>query len=197
MNEEENFKNMDNLNIQEKGPTPSYKRIIFWISIGLIVLASLIIIIYSISISNNSIEKRSPQNEDKKERINSPCNIGEDENSHTCYKNTEKCGSCNLVYCWKMEDVKLIIQWKQNIYYTDKDNVKIELINPLYKNNIIELIINGTLVDIDIKYKCKKMGHHTVLYRMNIEKLTSLNRLFATIKNVLSVTFTSLFNTKI
>ena len=76
MIEGENFKNMDNFDINVSKSTFFKKRVILWISIGLVVLALLIIIIYSINTSSHNDD---PQKEDKKERINSPCNIGEDE----------------------------------------------------------------------------------------------------------------------
>ena len=86
MIEGENFKNMDNFDIKVPKSTFFNKTVIFWISIGLVVLALIIIIIYSISTSSSihNDEERSPQKEDKKERINNPCNIGEDEKCLTC-----------------------------------------------------------------------------------------------------------------
>ena len=82
-------------------------------------------------------------------------------------------------------------------YCIQEENQTIRLISSYYLNNIIELIIDGNKVnDIFTEYTFNSIGIHKVYFLFNLSGLTSTQYMFSGLTNIISINFTSLFNTE-
>ena len=182
MNEQNNedFNNLDNFQLQNK-KTPFYKTktfIIIFISLLIIILIGIIFLCIFIILRKSD----------------SDCETGDEEKCFTCKK--DKCLSCNIGY--KLTDGKCIINYSFKAEYLAEETYqKIRLINEEYLNNITELIIDGKKVnDIFTEYTFNSTGNHTVYFLYNLSGITSMAYMFGGLQNMISINFTSLFNTE-
>jgi surface protein len=183
---EENFNNLENMElIAEEGDTPREKR---RISRLYIIIPLLLIIIIGIIIIIVILLKGNDNNEESKEK----CQKGLDDKCATC--ENDKCGSCNVGY--ELEDgiCKVNFSFKAT-YETNGEKEEIILLNDIYRENIIEIIIDKINVSSCSKYSFDQSGEHQVYIKMNLENLTSLN-LFENATSLTSVYFSKEFDTK-
>ena len=80
-------------------------------------------------------------------------------------------------------------------YFTKEDNERTKLIG-FMMNFPIEMIIDGQYVDSCKEYIFPKSGNHTVYILSDFSKMTSAKRMFYKIDNLVSLTFTPLFDTR-
>ena len=81
------------------------------------------------------------------------------------------------------------------IYRTDYKNENVNLINDIYLKNIEEMIVDSIIVIPTINYNFASTGNHTLYFTLNIEKKNSLISMFENINKIISISFTSSFNT--
>ena len=155
---EENFNNLENMElIAEEGDTPSGKR---RISRLYVIIPLLLIIIIGIIIIIVFVLK------DKE-----TCQKGDEDKCATC--DNDKCGSCNIGYELENGICKANFSFKAT-YETNGEKEEIILLNDIYKENIIEMIIDKTTVPSCSNYSFDKSGEHKVYIKMKVENLTSL-----------------------
>ena len=122
------------------------------------------------------------------------CGINEENEYSSDYYSylTESCdygyinidGKCILNYSFKA------------IYKTSKDDETIPLINSSFLINIKEMIIDNETIIPNSLYRFSNAGEHTVFFLMDMNNITSLYGMFAYVKNMYSITFTSCFDTE-
>ena len=190
MSEEDTFKNMDNINIDN---TPFYKKRVFLIAAA----AGLIIIAIIIIVAATSGDGKDSTDGGKDSKENS-CIIGKGRFCLTCVKNSKKCATCNpgfIINDNYYKGEKCDIDYSINaIYKTEKDNEEIDLLDSKYKDIITELIVDGVKKEISTKYKFPKAGSNTVLLKTNLENISTLSGMFAKNKNIIYIETTQLFN---
>ena len=81
-------------------------------------------------------------------------------------------------------------------YITESEDQIIELINSKFKNIITKLIIDGEEKESCTSYNFKSKGIHRIYFTLNLEGVTSLNKMFYNIKNMTSIAFSPSFNTE-
>ena len=142
MKDEEAFRNMDNINIDN---TPFYKRRIFLISAaagGIIIIAIIIIVAASSGDGKDSNDDGS----DGGDAGDGSCIIGKGSKCLKCAKKSKKCAACNPGYTLndnynRGEECDIDYSIKA-IYKTEKDNEEINLLDSNYKSIITELIVD-------------------------------------------------------
>ena len=121
------------------------------------------------------------------------CEIGKDEKCFSCDSENIICTSCNIGY--KFLKGKCVLNNSFIAVYQTSENSKIELINNSYKNDILEMIIDGINVPSNYEYRFPYEGNHSV-YLLLRRNISSLNNLFYSNKNIISITFSKYFDTK-
>ena len=107
-----------------------------------------------------------------------------------------KCSLCKNGY--KLYNGKCLLIGNYSfiaIYRTDYKNENINLINDIYLKNIEEIIVDSIIVVPTINYNFASTGNHTLYFTLNIEKKNSLISMFENINKIISISFTSSFNT--
>ena len=198
MSEEDTFKNMDNINIDN---TPFYKRRVFLIAAaaGLILIAIIIIVAATSGNGKDSKDGGKDSTDDGKDSKENICVIGEEMYCLTCVKNSRKCATCNpgfIVNENYNNGERCDIDYSINATYkTEKDNEEIDLLDSKYKDIITGLIVDGVKKDIiSYKYKFPKAGSYTVLLKTNLENISTLSGMFASNRNIIYIGTTKLFN---
>ena len=101
---------------------------------------------------------------------------------------------CEIGY--KLVDNACVINHSiKAIYFTKEDNERIKLISYMM-NFPMEMIIDGEYVGICKEHTFPKAGNHTVYILSDFSKMTSAKRMFYQIKQLQSLTFTPLFDTR-
>ena len=123
------------------------------------------------------------------------CETGDDDKCLECDLTKNQCSKCNLGY--KLINGKCIINYSfKATYFSKSDKEIISLINPIYVDDIIEININNKTIPISDKYIFTKSGNHTLYFSMNIPSSNSLSLMFHLIDKLISISFTSQFNTE-
>lgn len=81
------------------------------------------------------------------------------------------------------------------IYRTEANNQNIELIKFFNINDILRMEINGSKVDSSMNYTFKEVGNHNVSFILNTANYKELAKMFYGIKELVSISFTSSFDT--
>ena len=107
-----------------------------------------------------------------------------------------KCVSCKLGF--KLVDGKCEDNYSFKAeYYADQENKTIFLINKLYEDKIIDLIIDGNPINKSItNYTFKSKGFHTAYVLLDLSKMTSFKEMFSFMRDMTAIHFSSLFNTE-
>ena len=117
--------------------------------------------------------------------------IKEDENC--LIYNLDECINCNPGY-YLINKTCIKYSFKA-IYKSESDNENITLINNL-PTDIIEMIVDGEIANPSKYYLFPFKGNHTIHILLNITNCTSLREMFSFINKMISITFTSYFNTE-
>ncbi len=171
--EEPKFDKDINMENGESNETDSLgKKKIFLLILFILLLVIIIIILLIIFVFGNKCQK------------------GDEEKCLTCNKN--KCGSCNKGY--KLENGECLINHSfRAVYHTNTENQTIDLINfPL--DIISEMILDNENIEKSKNFTFKSKGDHKLYVLLN--ESYSLNDMFSGMKNMISISFTKLFNTE-
>ena len=195
---EENFNAMENMEVEGETLTPKRSRknyIIFGI-LGIIVIASIVIILYFVlrdkddnkgdnKDGDNDGDKDEDKGDDKDDKQEDTCLIGEEDKCLSC--NKDKCASCNNKY--KLINGTCIAEFSfRAIYEINEVNKNIKLMNDEYKDNIIKMKINKEKISGCTNYTFKSPGNYTVYVVLNTEKISSL-ALFNNSENLAEIYF--------
>ena len=105
-----------------------------------------------------------------------------------------QCSKCETGY--KLIDGKCLLNYSmKTIYNTKIMNSQIQLINDTFVENIQEMIIDDVIVTPCNNYFFSSIGNHTVYFLMK-NNIKSLARMFFNIQNIISISFTSLFDSE-
>ena len=117
----------------------------------------------------------------------------EESNKCLIYDSINKqCSKCDTGY--KLINGKCLINYSfKAIYNTKNINIEIKLINSTFVENIIEMIIDDEIVTPCNNYSFSFIGNHTVYFLMK-NNIKSLNKMFYNISNIISISFTCLFD---
>jgi surface protein len=80
-------------------------------------------------------------------------------------------------------------------YEVNKYNENVDLINRKYKDNIVEMKINGENTFPCINFVFLNPGNYTIYYLLNIKELEKLDEMFKGIKKITSISFSKEFDT--
>ena len=122
------------------------------------------------------------------------CETGINEKCKLCDGIKNECSSCNTGF--KLQNGKCIINYsiKAN-YYTKSKNQKVKLINN-YTNDIVNMIVDDiNIISPSKNFVFPNQGNHVIYFLLEISNLTSLNSLFKDCTNLISISFTELFDT--
>ena len=61
---------------------------------------------------------------------------------------------------------------KRDIYYSHEENNNIQLINNIYVNYILEMIVDGNKIEPTYNYTFQEKGNHTVYFLINNNFIT-------------------------
>ena len=81
-------------------------------------------------------------------------------------------------------------------YLNYNDNEEVQLINDSYYFYIDRIFMNNTKIDKTDKYNFSSIGNLTFYFHMNISLLNSIKGKLYQLTNMLSIDFTTEFNTK-
>ena len=130
------------------------------------------------------------------QKCENPFEKGIDENCLEYNNNTNKCSLCKNRYKLYNGNCLLIEKYSfRAIYRTDYNNENINLINSIYLKNIKEMIVDSIIVVPKINYSFDLTGYHTLYFTLNIKEKNSLSSMFKNINKIISIYFTSYFNT--
>jgi len=82
------------------------------------------------------------------------------------------------------------------IYSTSSDNQVVTLFNETYTKDIIEISLDNEKIPISSTYTFPNSGNHTLYFIMNSPSTNSLSYLFNKTKQLVSISFSSSFNTE-
>ena len=155
---EEKLNNMEALEEEEK-ITPAPKKAIKWhiiLPIISIIVIGIIILIIILALKDDD---------------NNKCEICIEDKCKTC--DGKKCASCN--YRYNLINGNCLADFLfRATYETSTENETLILIYSIYKDNIIEMEIDGEVVSPDTNYTFISPGEHTAYFTLNIENLSSL-----------------------
>ena len=80
--------------------------------------------------------------------------------------------------------------------YESLENENVNLINNKYKHNIIKMEIDEEIINPTINYTFKSAGNHSVNALIDTSELKKLDDMFKEKENIISIKFTSKFDTK-
>ena len=122
------------------------------------------------------------------------CGINE-KNIYSSDDNKNDTKSCDYGYI--LIDGKCILNYSfKAIYKTSKIDETISLINSSFLFNIKEMIIDNEIIMPSPQYTFSKAGEHSAYFLMDLNNIKSLYGLFAYVKNMYSISFTSCFDTE-
>ena len=157
--------------------------------IGLIIFLSIYI---SGKKEDGNKNKEKDEDKDEKEEEEETCEIGEEEKCLTC--NGTNCSSCNIGY--KIKEGKCILNYSfKAIYNAERNGSTVSLINSNYLNIITEMNVDGRNETPYYLYTFPSKGEHIVYILLDIVNITSLKCLFSYVDNMISISFSELFNT--
>jgi len=127
----------------------------------------------------------------------SQCLKCSEENCFKC-KGTKDSNLCEVCYLgYKLENSKCEINHSiKAIYKTDIDYEVINLMHFIIIQHVSEMIVDNEKVNPDEEYNFTTAGNHTIYYLINTSDLESLGEMFYGVENLISVSFTHLFDTK-
>ena len=120
------------------------------------------------------------------------CQTGEEDKCLTCKETSNKCSSCNQFYNLINGRCEPNFSFKA-IYYTNEKNQKIQLINPSYLENAIEMTIDIMTVSPQSTYTFPEEGNHTIYILIDMSKISSSEKMFYQNKEMTFISFSSKF----
>ena len=122
------------------------------------------------------------------------CETGLKEKCRACDEIKNECSSCNTGYL--LQNGKCILNYSFKAkYLTEYKNQNIKILNN-YHQNIIQMIIDDKIFPVPTKnYTFASPGNHTIYFLLNINNISTLNSLFKDCTNLISLSFTELFDT--
>ena len=167
------------------------KKIIIIISLLIIIIALIIVIILLTKKTLTCDEGYYLPEDDK-----SQCLKCSEEHCKECQgrKNLNICTSCFLGYiidnnkCIKNHSIKAI-------YTTNVINETLFLIHFIFIPHLKEMIIDNKLISPTNEYMFPTIGNHTIYYLLD-NNFESLGEMFYGVNNLISISFTHLFNTE-
>ena len=140
---------------------------------------------------NNIGYKKEIKNRVLTEIINS-CN---DKNCLECDLKKSECSKCEAGY--KLSNGLCSENYSfKAIYSTKSKDENISLFNETYIKDIIEISLDNEKIPISSNYTFPSPGNHTLYFIMNSPSTNSLSYLFKSISRLISITFSSSFNTE-
>ena len=182
---EENFNNMENIEIKDEKEIEGNKKVFKFIIIVLfsfIIITLVTVMYFYLSINDSNKENNiSDENKEKCDKVR--CLKCEKNICLNCRKKYELLnGQCKSIYSFKA------------IYQTQKDDENIDLINKKFLSIIEEMEIEEEKIKPSYNFTFKIPGNYTIYIRLNISHLEKLDELFFQIKNLISIAFTEEFN---
>ena len=121
------------------------------------------------------------------------CETGLDDKCLTCNDETNECSACNPLF--ELVDGKCIPNYSfKSVYHTENANEKIDLIYKSFLNYIIEMSIDNEISSIQSYYEFPTPGAHTVYFKLDESKLTSIGSMFSYVKKMTSINFNPKFD---
>ena len=122
------------------------------------------------------------------------CETGSGDKCLTCDSSQTQCASCNEGF--KLNDGKCIPEYSVIArYYTSTNNLQIEIMNIGYVKDVTQLIVDGATKTPSEKLTISKKGEHLLFFKM-VQNTGYMTDMFRNIKNLISITFTSLYNSQ-
>ena len=168
------------------------KKIIIILAITIIIIFLIIILIIFLTKEDIICEPGYYLPEDDK----SQCLKCSEEHCYQCKgkKSSDICVSCYLGYA--LEESKCIVNHSiEAIYNTTYVNETINLIHFMFLPHMYEMIIDNIKVEPTDEYEFEETGNHTIYYLLDND-YESLGEMFYGINNLISISFTKLFNTE-
>ena len=123
------------------------------------------------------------------------CETDDEEKCLKCDTIKNVCSKCNLGY--KLVDGKCIANYSFKAkYYSNSANKTINLLNPKYEQDIIEITFNNETIPVSSKYIFPKIGNHTLYFLMKNPLNNSLSKMFSGIESLTYISFSSRYNTE-
>ena len=161
------IENFDSKNIENNNNKNYLSKYVF-ISISFIIMTLIIYLTIQLCIKNENKNGSLFFNEEK-------------ENSYRIFQLIEENNKSN--YSFKAT------------YEVNKYNENVDLINRKYKDNIVEMQINGENTFPCINFVFLNPGNYTIYYLLNIKELEKLDEMFKGIKKITSISFSKEFDT--
>ena len=123
------------------------------------------------------------------------CETGDEDKCLKCDTIKNVCSKCNLGY--KLVDGKCIANYSFKAkYFSNSANKTINLLNPKYEQDIIEITFNNETIPVSSKYIFPKIGNHTLYFLMKNPLNNSLSKMFSGIESLTYISFSSKYNTE-
>ena len=170
-NDEENHK-IESMEISQPEESPVKKTIdkktlIIILSISIIAVIIIIAIIIAVALKDNK---------------------GNDENNRTDGDSKNDDGD---------DEIDENIGYSFNATYANsEDNELVKLINPIYEDYIINMTIDSESFKAKTEHTFELQGNHSVYVLMDISKIDSIEQIFYQLDKMISISFTTKFNTK-
>ena len=160
---ENNIENKNNIKEKKK---KIYKILVYIIIIGLLIGFVIFMIIWAIFIR---------------------CVIGKNDDCLMCEKYSNKCTACNPGY--ELFKGKCITYSFKAVYYSDKDNEVLKLIDSSYINKLAKIKINDTFIEPISEYTFKLKGEHQIYFYFMKNVINSLYSMFYNITRLKKILF--------
>ena len=183
---EENFNNIENIEINNEEEELTSKKKIFKFIIIFLFSIIIVIIIFTFLYSFLTID----HDNNKDIYI---CEEGKDDKCSKCENN--KCISCNPNYDLIDGKCKATFSFRAT-YETTRDNENIDLIYINFENKIIKMKVDEKEEKPSKNYTFQYSGNHTVYMLINITDLIGVSLMFYQVENLTSIYFSKEFDTK-
>ena len=124
------------------------------------------------------------------------CQVGLDNECMVCDNTINKCIKCNPCFILSEEEKCLPNYSFEALYYTNNNNIKVKLMNYDYLKYIKEMSINNQIVSPKEYHAFTSQGTHSVRVIIDISEINSTSYMFYNSEHLISINFTSKFNTK-
>ena len=151
-------------------------------------------------ISLNKQDKNEIKKQENKMRILKELNKDNENLNETDKENClvydsikKECSKCNLGYKLVNGKCKVNYSFKAT-YYSNSKNKTINLINPKYIKDIIEMSLNNESIPISSNYIFSDAGNHTIYFLMKNPLNNSLSKMFSGLNDLFFISFTGKYN---
>ena len=117
-----------------------------------------------------------------------------DEKDKCLFYSNNECLACDI-WC-KLINGKCILNYSfKAVYFSEKQNENIQLINKNYEKYIIAMIFNNKTISPSSSFSFPEIGNHTIYFLFE-KNISSLKGLFNNNRNIYSISFTPDFKTE-